>query len=82
MAPWSASRAVLIFGRSALFTFVVAEVVLEETERTLAALGAAYGGLQRLQQDLRLLPERLRVERASHASQQEVAAARAWIRHM
>jgi len=41
VAPWSASRGVLILGRAALFRFAVAEFVIEETERVLAESWAA-----------------------------------------
>jgi len=81
-APWSASRGVLILGRSMRFTFVLAEVVLDETERALAAkFGDDYGGAQLIKYDLALLLQRVKVERVSHISQQEFRAARAWIRH-
>lgn len=83
LAPWSASRAVLILGRAALFTFVLAEIVIEETERALVSkLGAGYGGGRRLRDDYRLLLERLNIERVPHVSRQEFVAARAWIRHV
>ena len=61
VAPWSASRGVLILGRAALFRFVLAEIVIEETERALAGkLGDAYGGRERLRADFRLLLNRLK----------------------
>lgn len=82
VAPWSASRGVLILGRSALFDFVVAEIVVEETERALAAkLGSGYGGQQRLLEDLQLLLQRLKVERFPHVSATEFERARRLIRH-
>jgi predicted nucleic acid-binding protein len=82
VAPWSASRGVLILGRAALFRFVLAELVIEETERALAGkLGGAYGGREHLRADLRLLLKRLKVERIPHVSQEEFRQARALIRH-
>lgn len=82
VAPWSASRGLLILGRAALFTFVLAEIVIEETERALATrLGPSYGGAQQLRRDFRLLLERLKVERVPHATRQEFQQAQAWIRH-
>ena len=82
VAPWSASRGVLILGRAALFRFAVAEFVIEETERVLAGkLGGTYGGRELLRADFRLLLKRLRVERIPHVSQEEFRQARALIRH-
>jgi predicted nucleic acid-binding protein len=82
LAPWSASRGVLILGRATLFTFVLAEIVIEETERALATrLGSGYGGAQLLRRDFRLLLERLQIERIPHVSRQEFQQAQAWIRH-
>jgi len=83
VAPWSASRGVLILGRAALFIFVLAEIVIEETERALVAkLGAGYGGGQHLRHDFRLLLRRLTVERVPHVSEREFELARRWIRHL
>ncbi len=82
VAPWSASRGVLILGRAALLNFVVAEVVVEETERAIAAkFGIGYGGRQRLLDDLQFLLQRLRVERIPHVSAIEFQDARKLIRH-
>lgn len=81
-APWSASRGVLILGRSALFTFVLADIVLEETERALTRkLGEGYGADGRLAEDLSFLLRRVDVERAPHVSRQEFHDASKWIRH-
>jgi hypothetical protein len=83
VAPWSASRGVLIVGRSMLFTFVLAEIVIEETERALVAkVSGEYGGARRLTDDCKFLLRRLRVERVPHVSPQQFRAARAWIRHL
>ena len=61
VSPWSAARGVLILGRAALFTFVLAEIVVEETERALLRkLAQGYGGAARLRDDFRLLMKRLR----------------------
>jgi hypothetical protein len=82
VAPWSGSRGVLILGRTALFKFALADIVVEETERALLArVGAGYGGAQRLRDDLALLLGRLDVERIPHASVAEVERVRTWIRH-
>ena len=82
VAPWSASRGLLILGRSALFRFVLAEVVIRETERALVSrIGSGYGGSHQLRDDFRLLLERLEVERVPHVSPEEFEQARSWIRH-
>ncbi len=82
LSPWSHSRGVLLLGRSVPFAFVLAEIVIEETERALLSkLGSAYGGGERLREDYRFLLRRLVVERIPHVSREEAAAARAMIRH-
>ena len=83
VSPWSAARGVLILGRGALFTFVLAEIVVEETERALLRkLAQGYGGAARLRDDFRLLMKRLRVERIQHVSPARFEAARRLIRHL
>ena len=83
VSPWSAARGVLILGRAALFTFVLAEIVVEETERALLRkLAQGYGGAARLRDDFRLLMKRLRVERIQHVSPARFEAARRLIRHL
>ena len=82
VAPWSASRGLLILGRSSLFAFVLAAIVIEETERVLISrLADRYGGGRRLKEDFDLLLARLHIERVSHASRQQVKEAQKWIRH-
>jgi hypothetical protein len=69
LSPWSSSRGVLISGRASLFTFVLAEIVIEETERALTLkLGRQYPGKSIPSQDLALLLKRLNIERAPHVS--------------
>jgi predicted nucleic acid-binding protein len=82
-APWSDSRGVLILGRSSLFTFVLADIVLEESERALARkLHEAFGAPQRLREEFRFLIQRLNVERIPHVSDQEFLKSRSLIRHV
>ncbi len=82
VSPWSAARGVLILGRAALLTFVVAEIVVEETERALVRkVAQGYGGVARLRDDFRLLLTRLRLERVPHVSRDQFEAARQLIRH-
>jgi len=82
VAPWSASRGLLILGRAASVRFVVAEAGIEETERVLTTrLGEKYGSPARLGEDFRFLLERLQVERVEHVSAAEFEQARRWIRH-
>lgn len=82
-APWSDSRGVLILGRSSVFRFVLAEIVIEETERALAKkLGRDFGGDRRLKEEFRFLLNRLDIERVPHVSVQEVQRARSLIRHV
>ena len=82
-APWSDSRGVLILGRSSLFTFVLADIVLEESERALARkLHEVFGGPQRLREEFRFLIQRLNVERIPHVSDQEFMRSRPLIRHV
>jgi hypothetical protein len=82
-APWSDSRGVLILGRSSVFRFVLAEIVIEETERALAKkLGRDFGGELRLKEEFRFLLARLDIERVPHVSTQAVQRTRPLIRHM
>jgi predicted nucleic acid-binding protein len=82
VASWSSSRGVLILGRSALLTFVLAEIVIEETGRALARkIGPQYGGRRQLRDDFKLLLERLIIERVPHVSRSEFDAASKLIRH-
>jgi hypothetical protein len=82
-APWSDSRGVLILGRSSLFRFVLAEMVIEETGRALAKrLGPAFGGEHRLKDEFLFLLERLDIERVPRASAEDVRQTRSLIRHI
>jgi predicted nucleic acid-binding protein len=73
---------VLILGGAALFRFVLAEIVIEETERALRQqLGGKYSAKRTLSQDFSLLLRRLHVERVPHVSQVEFDGARTMIRH-
>ena len=82
VAPWSSSRGVLILGRSSLLTFVLAEIVIEETRRALTRkIGPEYGGQRLLSNDFKLLLERLIIEPAPHVSVPEFEAASKLIRH-
>lgn len=82
-APWSASRGVLILGRSSLFTFVIADIVIEETERALVRkAAAAFGGRRRLSEEFRYLIKRLRAERVPHARDDAFLTAQKLIRHI
>ena len=82
-APWSDSRGVLILGRSSVFRFVLAEMVIEETERALAKkLGRDFGSGGRLKEEFLFLLGRLDIERVPHSSAEEVQRARALIRHI
>jgi hypothetical protein len=81
-APWSDSHGVLILGRSSVFRFVLAEMVIEETERALAKkLGRDFGSGWRLKEEFLFLLGRLDIERVPHSSADEVQRARALIRH-
>ncbi len=82
VAPWSAARGIMILARAAVFAFVLADIVIEETERALARkLGGGYGGAATLRADFRLLLRRLRAERVPHATRAEFEEARQWIGH-
>jgi hypothetical protein len=81
-APWSDSRGVLILGRSSVFRFVLAEMVIEETERALTKkLGRDFGSGLRLKEEFCFLLKRLDIERVPHSSAEEVQRARPLIRH-
>jgi hypothetical protein len=59
-------RGVLILGRSSMFTFVLAAIVIEETERALVdKLGKSFGGGRRLREEFHFLLKRLRVGKRS-----------------
>jgi hypothetical protein len=81
-APWSDSRGVLILGRSSVFRFILAEMLIEETERAFAKKlrGDFRSGL-RLQEEFRFLLRRLAIERFPHSSAEEVQRPRPLIRH-
>lgn len=81
-APWSASRGVLILGRSAMFRFLLAEAVVKETERAFAKkLGDSFGSVRSSNEEFRFLLSRLNVEHISHASNQEFLRAQPLIPH-
>jgi predicted nucleic acid-binding protein len=81
-SAWSASRAVLILGRSPTFKFVLAELVIEETQRALTnKLSDSFGGSRRLREDFAFLLTRLNPERVPHVTDIQFLAARSMIRH-
>lgn len=82
-APWSDSRGVLILGRSSVFRFVLAEMVIEGTERALGKkLRREFGSGLRLKEEFHFLLRRLDIERPPHSSAEEVYQARPLIRHI
>ena len=72
----------LILGRAAIFQFIFAEVVIEETERfIMRGLTRDYEGFSPIYNDFSTLLSRLRIVRVPHTSREENLAARQLIRH-
>lgn len=72
----------LILGRAALFQFIFAEVVIEETERRIMrGLEEDYEGFSPLYNDFTTLLKRLKIERVPHVSDEQYLHARPLIRH-
>ena len=72
----------LILGRAALFQFIFAEIVIEETERyIMLGLERDYEGFSPLYNDFTTLLKRLKIERVPHVTDEQYGHARALIRH-
>lgn len=83
LSPFSNSRGVLILGRASIFQFVLAEIVLEETERRIMrGLKENYDGFSPLYNDYCTLLARLKIERVPHVSGEQFQHARQFIRHV